>query len=73
MAKVSSSICKEAGKSCFDTFRCSFNNERFSVLGYDYGIHQSMAEQGETERLPEPRDVSAKAKDWLKYESPFKS
>lgn len=59
MGNVISSLEKETGRECFDTFRRCLDRERASLVEYDDHERAFMSEPGETVRHGGPRDVSA--------------
>ena len=72
MGTLISELENITGRKCFDTFRRCLDRERNELVEYDSFDHQFMREQGETERIDGPRDISERATDWLQREPAIK-
>lgn len=72
MGGVTKALERITGRPCFDTYRRCLDQERLSLLEYDYCDQEFMAQQGETLRFEKARDVSAIAESWKGREPAFK-
>jgi hypothetical protein len=72
MGSVITTLEKETGRECFDTFRRCLDRERATLVEYDDLKRAFMSEQGETVRYGGPRDVSIIAKSWQVSEPAFR-